>query len=69
MVTQETPRLIWKTKVHYRVHKTPPLVCILNQINRLNTPPPPRFSKIHSNITLVRMLRSSKWSLSFGLSD
>jgi len=29
--SQETPRLLWKPKVHYRVHKKPPLLSILRQ--------------------------------------
>jgi len=46
---QEIPRLLWKPKVQYCVHKDQSLVPVLSQIQPVHSFPP-YFSNIHSNI-------------------
>jgi hypothetical protein len=45
LATEELPKIFCNPKVHYRVHKTPPLFPMLNRMNPVHTTPS-YFSKI-----------------------
>ena len=58
--SQEIPRISRNPKVHYRTHKRPPPVTILDQPNPVRIPT----SHLHPNIIHPSTPRSLQWSLS-----
>jgi hypothetical protein len=62
-ITQELTKISWNSKVHYPVHKSPPLVPTLSQISPGHTIPS-YLSNIRLNIIHLPTSWFSQWSLS-----
>jgi hypothetical protein len=50
-LVKEYPAFLWNSKVHYRVHKSPPLNPFLSQLNSV-CPIDPYLPKVHLNVIL-----------------
>ena len=66
-VSQEIPRILWNTKVHYRIYKNPPPVPTLSKIDPFHAQPP-QILNIYFNIILPSPPESFEWFLPTGFS-
>jgi len=57
--SQEIPHLLWNPKIHCSVHKNPPLIPLLSQMNPVQNFSP-YFCKFHANIIILSTSRTSK---------
>ena len=64
VASQKIPRILWNPKVYYCIHKCPPPVPILSQLDPVHTSTS-HFLKTYLNIILPSTPGFRKWSFSF----
>jgi hypothetical protein len=62
--SQNIPRILRNPKVHYRIHKNPPPVPVLSQIDPIYVPPHPTSRRSTFNTIFLSTPGSFKWPLS-----